>query len=73
MTIHGIARGVHLPTPLAQIAMLLKTNFLGNPCRRFGTIMLLPLLALVRSFLQRFQPGLLMGTNVFNCLKRHDK
>jgi hypothetical protein len=43
--------------------MLLETHFLGNPGHRLGTRMLLPFLALVRSFLGRFQLGLLVGTD----------
>ncbi len=39
---------------LAQVAMLLETDLLGNPGCRLGTRMLLPFLALVRSLLGRF-------------------
>ncbi len=73
MTIFGIVHGARAPMPLAQIAMLLEMDFLGNPGHRFGTRMLLLFLALVRSFLGRFQLGLLMGTKAFNPLKRHEK
>jgi hypothetical protein len=58
---------------LAQVAMLLETHFLGNPGRRLGTRMLLPFLALARSFLGRFQLGLLVGTDAFNHFKQCEK
>jgi hypothetical protein len=55
--------------PLAQVAMLLKVDFLGNPGHRLGTRMFLPFLALVRSFLRRFQLGLLVGADALDHLK----
>jgi hypothetical protein len=72
-TILVIVRGVRTPMPLAQVVMLLEMDFLGDPCHRFGTRFLLPILALVRSFLGRFQLGILMVTNTLNCLKRRTK
>jgi hypothetical protein len=72
-TILGIVYGLCTPMLLAQVAMLHKTDFSGDPGRRFGTLLLLPILTLVRSFLGRFQLGLLLGTNVLNCLKRCKK
>jgi hypothetical protein len=61
------------PHALAQVAMLLRTDFLGDLGHRFGTRLLFPILALVRSFLGRFQLDLLLGTNMLNRLKRHKK
>ncbi len=69
-TFPGIVRGVRTPILLAQVAMLLKTNFLGNPGCRLGTRMLLPFLALVKSFFGRFQLGLLVGTDTFDCFQQ---
>jgi hypothetical protein len=51
---------------LAQVAMLLEADFLGNPGRRLGTRMFLPFLALVRSFLRKFQFGLLLGAEALD-------
>ncbi len=42
--------GVRAPMLLAQAAMLLEMDLLGNPGRRLGTRILLPFLVLVRSF-----------------------
>jgi hypothetical protein len=72
-TIPGIVHGVPTPMLLAQVAMLLKTDFLGNPGRRLGTRMLFPYIAFVRSFLGRFRLGLLVGTDAFNCFKKREK
>ncbi len=72
-TIPGIGCGVHAPILLAQVAMLLEMDFLGNPGHRFGTRMLLPFLSLVRSFLRRFQLNILMGTDALNCFKQLEK
>jgi hypothetical protein len=58
---------------LAQIAMLLEADFLGNPGRRLGTRMLLSFLVLVRSFVGRFQFGLLVGADTLNWFKWSEK
>jgi hypothetical protein len=52
-TILDIVRGVHAPMLLAQVAMPLETDFLGDSGHRFHTRLLLPILALVRNFLGR--------------------
>ncbi len=46
-TITCVVRGIHAPILLAQVAVLLKADFLGNPGHRIGTRVLLPFLALV--------------------------
>jgi hypothetical protein len=61
--------GIRTHMLLAQVAMLLKADFLGNPGCRIGARLFLPFLALVRSFLGRLQFGLLVGADVLNCLK----
>ncbi len=53
-TITSVVRGMHASMLLAQIAVLLKADFLGNPGRRIGTRALLPFLALVGRLLGRF-------------------
>jgi hypothetical protein len=55
--------------PLAQVAMLLEMDLLGNPGHRLSTRMLLPFLALVRSFLGRFQLGLPVGVDALDHFK----
>ena len=42
-----VVRGICAPILLAQVAVLLKADFFGNPGRRIGTRVLLPFLALV--------------------------
>jgi hypothetical protein len=54
-TITSVVRVIRVPMLLAQVAMLLKTDFLGNPGCRIGTRTFLPLLALVGSLLGRFR------------------
>jgi hypothetical protein len=53
-TITSVVRGIRAPMLLAQVAMLLKANFLGCPDRSLGTRAFLPFLALVRTLLGRF-------------------
>ena len=48
MTLTCDVRGICAPTLLAQVAMLLKANFLGYPDRSLGTRAFLPFLALMR-------------------------
>jgi hypothetical protein len=60
-TIKSVVCGIRTPMPLAQVAMLLKADFLGNPGRRLGTRKLLPYLALVGSLLTKFRFGFLVG------------
>jgi hypothetical protein len=72
-TIPGIVRGVCAPILLAQVAMLLEMDFLGNPGHRLSTRTLLPFLALMRSYLGRFQLGFLVGTDAINCIKQREK
>ncbi len=66
MTITSVVRGICAPIILAQVAMLLKTDFLGNPGRRIGTMAFLPFLTLVGKLLGRFQFALLVGADAFN-------
>jgi hypothetical protein len=68
-TITRIVHGIHAPKLLSQVAMLLKTDLLGNPGHRLGTRTLLPFLAFTRSFLRRFQLGLIVGADAFDCFK----
>ncbi len=46
-TIISIVHGICTPMLLAQVAVLLKMDFLGNPGRRICTRAFLPFLALV--------------------------
>jgi hypothetical protein len=68
-SITSVVCGIRAPINLPKVAMLLKTGLLGNPSRRLGTRMLLPFLALVSSFLRRFQLGLLVGADALDCFK----
>ncbi len=61
--------GIRAPMLLAQVAMLLEVDFLGNPGCRLHTRMFLPFLALGRSFLRKFLFGLLVGADALNPLK----
>jgi hypothetical protein len=54
---------------LAQVAMLLKTDLLGNPGRRIGTRALLPFLTLFGRLLGRFRFALLVGADAFDPLQ----
>ncbi len=69
-TITRVLHGIWAPMLLAQVAMLLKANFLGSPDHRISTRMLLPFLALVESLLGRFQFGLLKGADALNRLQQ---
>ncbi len=51
-SITSVVRGILAPMLLAQVPMLLKADFLGNPGRRIGTMVFLPFLSLVRTFLE---------------------
>jgi hypothetical protein len=73
MTITSVVRGIHAPMLLAQVAVLLKADFLGNPGRRIGTRALLSFLALVRRLLRRFQFALLVGADAFDCFQQSQK
>jgi hypothetical protein len=72
-TITSVVRGICAPMLLAQVAMLLKMDFLGNPNRGIGTRALLPFLALVRRLLGRFQFALLVGADAFDCFQQSQK
>ncbi len=65
-TITSVVRGIYAPMLLAQVAVLLKLDFLGDPGRRIGTRALLPFLALVGRLLGRFQFALLVGADTFD-------
>ncbi len=71
-TITSVVRGIRAPMLLAQVAMLLKANFLGRPDRSLGTRAFLPFLALVRRLLGRFQFDLLVGADAFDCFQRSE-
>jgi hypothetical protein len=58
---------------LAQVAILLKADFLGNPDRGIGTRAFLPFLALVRRLLGRFQLALLVVADAFDYFKLSQK
>jgi hypothetical protein len=62
---------------LAQVAMLPKMDFLGNPGRRIGTIRAFhPFLALIGRllrFLVRIQLALLIGADMFDCFQQSQK
>ncbi len=47
MTIANAVRGMCAPMLLAEYAMLLKSDFLGNPDHRISTRAFLPFLALI--------------------------
>ncbi len=69
-TITSVVRGIRTPMLLAQVAVLLKTDFLGNLGRRIGTRAFLPFVALVGRLLRRFQFALLVGADTFDRLKQ---
>ena len=63
---------------LAQVAMLLEADFLGNPGRIIGTRAFLPFLALIRrlvGFLKRIRLALLLfiGADAFNHFQQSQK
>jgi hypothetical protein len=51
MTITSVVHGICIPMLLAQVAMLLEADFLGNPDCRIGTRVFLLFLALLRRLL----------------------
>ncbi len=55
---------------LAQVAVLLKMDFLRNPGSRIGARAFLPFLALVGRLLGRFWFILLVGADAFDCLQQ---
>ncbi len=64
--------GMCAPMLLAQVAMLLKLDYLGNPDCRIGTGTFSPFLALVGrlvGFLIVIRLALLMGADAFNCFQ----
>jgi hypothetical protein len=72
-TIMSIVHGIHAPMLLAQVTVLLKADFLGNPGRRIGTRELLPFVALVGRLLGGFQFALLVGADAFDCFQQSQK
>ena len=66
-TITSVVCGIHTPMLLAQVAMLLKMDFLGNPGRRIGTRACLPFLAFVGRLLGRFRFAHLVGADALDC------
>jgi hypothetical protein len=69
-TITSVVHGIHALMPLAQVAMLLKADFLGNPGCRIATRLFLPFLTLVGGLLGRFRLGLLVGADALDCLQQ---
>jgi hypothetical protein len=72
-TITNVVHGICTHMLLAQVAMLLKADFLGNPDRGIGTRAFLPFIALVRRLLGRFQFALLVGSDAFDCCQQSQK
>jgi hypothetical protein len=72
-TIMSVVSGIRTPMLLAQVAVLLKLDFLRNPGRRISTRALLPFLALVGRLLRRFQFTLLVGADAFDCFQQSQK
>ncbi len=71
-----VVRGMCTPMLLAEFAMLLKSNFCGNPDCRIGTRAFLPFLTLVErlvKFLKSIQFALLVGADAFNCFQQSQK
>jgi hypothetical protein len=68
-TIMSVVCGVRASMLLAKVRMLLEADFLENLCCRLGTRLFIPFLALVRSFLRRFQFGLLVDADALDGLK----
>ncbi len=68
-TITSVVHGIHTPMLLAQVAVLLKMDFHGNPGRRIGTRAFLPFLVLLGRLLGRFWFALLVGADEFDCLQ----
>ena len=73
MTIMSVVGGISTTMLLAQVAMLLKADFLGNPGGRFGTRALLPFFALVGRLFGRFQFALLGGADAVDCFQQSQK
>ncbi len=76
MTIMSVVRGMCAPMLLAEFAMLLKLDFLGDPDCRIGARAFLPLLALFErfvKFLKSIQFALLVGADAFNCFQQSQK
>jgi hypothetical protein len=69
-TITSVVHGASAPMLFAQVAMLLKADFLGNPGHRIGTRTFLPFLTIVGSLLGRFQFGLLVGADALDRLQQ---
>ncbi len=71
-TITNVVRGMCTPMLLAKFAMLLNSDFLGNPDRRIGTRVFLSFLTLIGRlvrFLKINQSALLVGADAFNCFQ----
>ncbi len=71
-TIRRFMHGICASMLLAQVAVLLKMDFLGNPGHRIGTRAFLPFLAHVGrlpGFLVRIQFALLIGADAFDRLQ----
>jgi hypothetical protein len=66
-------RGIRDPVLLAQVAMLLKADFLLDPDHGIGTRAFLPFLALVRRLLGRFQFALLVGADALDPFQQSQK
>jgi hypothetical protein len=72
-TITSVVHGIGAPMLLAQVAILLKADSLGNPDHGIGTRAFLPFLPLVRRLLGRFQLALLVGADAFKHFQQSEK
>ncbi len=70
MTIPSVVHGIRAPMLLAQVAMILKTDFLGNPGHRISIRVFLPSLALVGRLFGRFRFAPLVGADAFDRLQQ---
>jgi hypothetical protein len=64
---------MHASKLLAQVAMLLRADFLGDPDHGIGTSAFLPFLALVRRVLGRSQFALVIYADAFDCFQQSQK
>jgi hypothetical protein len=72
-TITSVVSGICAPMLLAQVAVLLKADFLGNPGHGIGTRAFLPFLTLVGRLLRRFRFALLVGADALDCFPQSQK
>jgi hypothetical protein len=71
-TIVSVMHGMCTPMLLAEFAMLLKSDFLGNPDCRIGTrafLLFLTLVGRLVGFLKIIRFALLVDADAFNCFQ----